>query len=65
MAIVIAISILFGLLLALAQRRPRSGFRPRGRFAPSEPWGRLPALPRPEPGARLRARADRPAQARA
>jgi hypothetical protein len=63
MAIVIAMSILFGLLLALAQQRFRSGFRPRGRFAPSVAWGRLPALPRPELAARTRTRSDRPAQA--
>jgi hypothetical protein len=65
MAIVIATSILFGLLLALAPQRSRSGFRPRGRFASSVPWGQLPAFPRPELGARVPARADRSAQARA
>lgn len=63
MALMIAVVAVFGLMLALANQKSRSEFRPRGRFAPSVTWGSLPALPRPELSTRARARSSRPATA--
>jgi hypothetical protein len=66
MTTMIALVTVFGLALVLASQKTRSDFRPRGRFAPSVTWGRLPALPRPAPATRpQRARATRPAPVRA
>lgn len=65
MAMMIALMILFGLTLALAQQKSQSAFRPRGRFAPDVAWGRLPAMPQIELAERTRARASRPVPARA
>jgi hypothetical protein len=60
MTVVIAMMILLALALSLAHQKSQSGFRPRGRFATSAAWGRVPALQRPE----LSARTGRAAGAR-
>ena len=65
MAMVIAVVAVFGLTLALANRKSQSEFRPRGRFATSVQWGALPALPRPELVTRTRSQSRGPATARA